>query len=543
MAEDLKYTIGVTADTSGAKDAARELGKVDAAAKAVGPGAASAGKAVSALGEDFEKGAAAGRVLEQAARGNVAALGQLGPAIKAIGTLMKTNLIGVLITLGAVAAQIAIPFIKGFLDKKKAVEDVAAALEKAKKKAEELGAAKLAALQFALDEIADKSAKAIKELNELADAQERIATLRDDVERAEIEGDSSLSSDERARRLAGLDDRAAMRRAGGTEERAAGELAIRQRQQAENQASEETEARRLAAAQAEADAAAADVADPERGKNRRRNALREELRELARQQAAASRVAAGKGSSEDIARAESDPRSPRERIIREGQIRQELRGLSGPKSDGRAAEKAESRQAEATIKLETAQKAVNTATSQALKSTEQVIEAEQRLARVRAANAAEEPLRQRAAATRLQTATAPAVADRQTQIRQLQAEAEAAEARKDFAAQDIAVRERRKLLAEQAQARPAQVPNPAGGQTAAGVSISVPPLDAAPVEAALEALSKELLASRRVDQAQITRLNGQVEQTTRAIEALRKEFQAAVAAQAQRAQTRAASEG
>src|SRR5690606_38470236 len=65
-------------------------------------------KGLNALGEAADKGASAGRVLSEVMRGNVAALTQLGPVLKASGAALLAN---PLFTIGATAATIILPTI------------------------------------------------------------------------------------------------------------------------------------------------------------------------------------------------------------------------------------------------------------------------------------------------------------------------------------------------------------------------------------------------------------------------------------------------
>jgi hypothetical protein len=167
---DIKIT--TTANLAGAKGAAQALGEVNVQATKGAAAAQAQGKAVNELGESFDKGAAAGRVLGEVARGNVLALGQLGAALKAIGTLLRTNLIGGLITLGALAATVLLPLIKGFQDKKKAADAAGGAIDANRQKMEELANANKAAIDRIVADAA-LAADAYAELAGMIDAARR----------------------------------------------------------------------------------------------------------------------------------------------------------------------------------------------------------------------------------------------------------------------------------------------------------------------------------------------------------------------------------
>lgn len=208
MADDVKIHIATTADTSGATAQAAALGDVNAQAKKGTEAAKDAGKATNELGENFEKGAAAGRVLGEVSRGNVLALGQLGAAIKALAALLRANLIGGLITLGAIAANVLLPIIKGFQEKKKAVEEDSAALDANKRKMEELAESNKAALEKIADS-AKLTGESYAELASLIDATRR---------RQDELTDASLAA-----KIAGIDaaEQLALANASTDEERAA----------------------------------------------------------------------------------------------------------------------------------------------------------------------------------------------------------------------------------------------------------------------------------------------------------------------------------
>jgi hypothetical protein len=161
------------------------------------------GQSVNQLGENFEKGAAAGRVMSQALQGNISAIFQLGPAIKALGALLKTNLVGVLITIGALAAQVFVPMIKGFVDAKKGLDATAEAAKKAD-----------ASLQLRKDAV-DGTTQSITALGAEADKTEKkllavqrrmdeIAESERDLKIAQVRADPNLSDEERSRQISAI---------------------------------------------------------------------------------------------------------------------------------------------------------------------------------------------------------------------------------------------------------------------------------------------------------------------------------------------------
>lgn len=101
MDQKVKIDIATTADTTGAAAAAQSLQKVEQAtggatkaAQDQGRESANTAKNLNDLGESAEKGAAAGRNLAAAIDGNVFALANLGPQLKAIGAVVRANPLG-----------------------------------------------------------------------------------------------------------------------------------------------------------------------------------------------------------------------------------------------------------------------------------------------------------------------------------------------------------------------------------------------------------------------------------------------------------------
>jgi hypothetical protein len=209
--QKLNVEIEVTSDTRGAQEAKQAVQSVAAESKQAaqatrdqGKSAEEASKAnekaakgVNELGEGFEKGAAAGRVLSEAMRGNVLALTQLAPAIKALAALIKTNLIGVLFTLGAVAAQFLVPMIKGFMDARGAAEEAAKGFGKAKESLDDLAKKRDLKLAAQLDEIKIKTDAAVAALQTLRTIRDAEADAGEAVSLAEIRANDQLTAVEK----------------------------------------------------------------------------------------------------------------------------------------------------------------------------------------------------------------------------------------------------------------------------------------------------------------------------------------------------------
>jgi hypothetical protein len=214
MSDPTKVVIQIStpADVSGAVASTAAIKDVGKATGAAATSTQAQAKATNELGENFEKGAAAGRVLSEVSRGNVFAFGQLGAAIKTIGVLLKTNLIGALFTLGAVAANILLPIIAGFMDKKKAVEDSTKAVEAATKAVKDLGEQRLETLQGALALIDETAKRTLEDLNDALDSAEKLADAQDRLAIARIEADPNLSESAKITARAGIADSAAARR-------------------------------------------------------------------------------------------------------------------------------------------------------------------------------------------------------------------------------------------------------------------------------------------------------------------------------------------
>jgi hypothetical protein len=194
--------IRTQADVAGARQAAQQLDEVKRVTEKVGQTAASTGKQVNDLGENFDKGAAAGRVIGEVARGNVLALGQLGAAIKALGALLKANLIGGLITLGSLAATVLLPLIKGFRDSQQAAEKASKAVDATAAALAVLDADRAKEAAAAMAEIAARASDARQQIDAVTQAITAQADADEAVALATISADESLTPLQRAERTA-----------------------------------------------------------------------------------------------------------------------------------------------------------------------------------------------------------------------------------------------------------------------------------------------------------------------------------------------------
>lgn len=205
---------------TGLTDVSKGLKGVTQDATAAARAAQANAKGVNELGEASEKGAAAGRVLSGALQGDIASLGQLGVLLKSFGQLLKTNVIGLLITLGALAASFAIPFIKGFTDTTKAAkatEDqlklVDKATDEAKKSAEELGKAQMDVLIQNLDTIKRTAAEADDSFKSILARAQQLDDAQRTLDLAKIDTDKTLTDEQKVARRAAVTTRFDARRA------------------------------------------------------------------------------------------------------------------------------------------------------------------------------------------------------------------------------------------------------------------------------------------------------------------------------------------
>lgn len=199
MSEDLKINITTTADTGGAKAAATALGEVAVASKKGGDAAKDQGKKVNEMGESFEKASAAGRMLGEVSTGNIAAFGQFGAVIKAVGQSFKTN---PLFMIGTIAAMTILPVFKklseGWDAQKKAAEEAGKAVEEAMQKARDAIATKQDnAIAKAYADIAAAAELANKWIHTVTTSQIAQIDADEAVAIAMIDNNEALSNEEK----------------------------------------------------------------------------------------------------------------------------------------------------------------------------------------------------------------------------------------------------------------------------------------------------------------------------------------------------------
>ena len=202
-------------------------------------------KSVNTAGESFEKGTAAGRTFSEALRGNASAIVNLGPAIKALGAMLKTNLIGVLVTLGAIAASFAAPLVKGFFASKAGAEALRAAADAAGKALQGVAETPMEKLNAALAE-SDRYAKSfLASQNAVLETQNKIADNEDEIAKIRIQNNDKLSEKEKASALADLEASSAVRKEALPEKKAQLELQAAYTKQAEARWAKEAAIREL----------------------------------------------------------------------------------------------------------------------------------------------------------------------------------------------------------------------------------------------------------------------------------------------------------
>ena len=220
-----------TADNSGFNAAKRASGDLS--------------QSVNTAGESFEKGTAAGRTFSEALRGNASAIVNLGPAIKALGAMLKTNLIGVLVTLGAIAARFAAPLVKGFLGSKAGAEALRAAADAAGKALQGVAETPMEKLNAALAESERYAKSFLAAQNAVLETQNKIADNEDEIAKIRIQNNDKLSDEEKASALSDIDSRSAVRKEALPEKKAQLELQAAYTKQAEARWAKEAAIREL----------------------------------------------------------------------------------------------------------------------------------------------------------------------------------------------------------------------------------------------------------------------------------------------------------
>ena len=392
-------------------------------------------KSVNTAGESFEKGTAAGRTFSEALRGNASAIVNLGPAIKALGAMLKTNLIGVLVTLGAIAASFAAPLVKGFFASKAGAEALRAAADAAGKALKGVAETPMEKLNAALAE-SDRYAKSfLASQNAVLETQNKIADNEDEIAKIRIQNNDKLSEKEKASALADLESRSAVRKEALPEKKAQLELQAAYMKQAEARWAKEAAIRELENSGAE-----------------------ESLRKYKEGLEYHARLAEMKGeiAKADVKQALSPSKENADAVKDLVKRYAEMKALAGVLGIGKAeeytaegAKKKEEEYQKYKAPVEAAEKAEAKAANEARSALDKV----QREADKRAALAPSEAALRSEKAKPKGTEKQPAAT--QAEIDALGKEAEEAAARGDWAAQDAAVAKRRALL--QAGRKPSPV--------------------------------------------------------------------------------------
>ena len=392
-------------------------------------------KSVNTAGESFEKGTAAGRTFSEALRGNASAIVNLGPAIKALGAMLKTNLIGALVTLGAIAASFAAPLVKGFFASKAGAEALRAAADAAGKALQGVAETPMEKLNAALAE-SDRYAKSfLASQNAVLETQNKIADNEDEIAKIRIQNNDKLSEKEKASALADLESRSAVRKEALPEKKAQLELQAAYTKQAEARWAKEAAIRELENSGAE-----------------------ESLRQYKQGLEYHARLAEMKGEiTKAVAKQAAFPTKENAEAAQDLVKRYaEMKALAGVLGIGKAeeytaegAKKKEEEYQKYKAPVEAAEKAEAKAANEARSALDKV----QREADKRAALAPSEAALRSEKAKPKGTEKQPAAT--QAEIDALGKEAEEAAARGDWAAQDAAVAKRRALL--QAGRKPSPV--------------------------------------------------------------------------------------
>jgi hypothetical protein len=196
---ELEIKITTTADVGGVKQAEEAVKGLTSAAGNAAHGSGELGKEVKELGHQFHEAAGAGRVVAEVIHGNIGAIGHLGVAVKTIGTLLRTNLIGTLVTLGAVAAQVILPIIQGFDQAKKKIED-------ATKASEQLAKTNLDSLQRQLTSAAEGADELRKKFEAAQSAKERLDNAEKAARLAGVRADTTLSEVDKVKQESAINE-------------------------------------------------------------------------------------------------------------------------------------------------------------------------------------------------------------------------------------------------------------------------------------------------------------------------------------------------
>lgn len=193
-----------TADTSGAEKMKGSLEGVGAASVNAGKKSEAAARGLNTLGEGYERGSSAGRAFKEVINGNVASVGQLGVELKLLGTLMKANLVGVLVSIGALAAQFIVPLVTGFKQAREELEKMSASAKASKEAFEALNDSKLEKLSQQLKSAEQSAADALVKFKELSDAEDKIAASKYAADMATVDADPNMTPEQKKARKAQL---------------------------------------------------------------------------------------------------------------------------------------------------------------------------------------------------------------------------------------------------------------------------------------------------------------------------------------------------
>lgn len=437
--KDLQYKITTVADTKGAEQAQRAIEQSGKAAEQASQGSAEAAQAAKRTAEAVKQAGQDGakalsqqaevttqlqgglNVVGEVLRGNLRALGQFPAVLKGIAASAAAN---PLFALGAVASAVILPALAKIKD----------GWEAQRRAADEAGKAAADALNAARAAVGEKRRNAAAEqFAEIAAEAERARTAIDRAAQAQLEMIDAEAAVERAllQARAGLTDA----------ERSLGLADIDRRSRARRQA---VELAGIDAGVTEAERAAERARQGLGGFDTLVNAAREKVAQVDARNPTAIR--------DEITRADED----------RARIRQELAGLDPTGREAFAAKQAElaaatQRLADLRTELAVAERDfqgnLEAAQDELTAATRAHAAAQAEAARLVAAAAAAEAdaqfrrgsvITRNAAADQVsQIETGPS---RERELRRLAAEAEQANARGDFAAQDKAVAARRKLL-------------------------------------------------------------------------------------------------
>ena len=155
------------------------------------------GQALNGLGgrnnsaKDFLEG------LKTAANGGAGAFFGLAKSARAAFAIFTGGPVGAIVGVLGLAASAAIAFGVALLKPKKSAEEIAAELEKVKRKADELAAARTKTFQDQLKAIADGAAEATRKIDLLANARERISDAVLGRQIQAIEADTTLGPEQK----------------------------------------------------------------------------------------------------------------------------------------------------------------------------------------------------------------------------------------------------------------------------------------------------------------------------------------------------------